>query len=69
MPEGSDKQVNLIALQRGRRVQDAFTYFHELLLACPCIVSPVVDTERTLVSDRAQKVICWKEYREQLLSS
>ena len=55
------------ALSRGS-VKDAFVHFRQLRSACPHISSPILNANGSLISDKAQKAACWREYDEQLLS-
>ena len=54
-------------LERGA-ARDAFTNFRQLKAACPMISSPVLDAQGNLVSDKKNKVVCWKDYYAQLLN-
>ena len=50
------------------RMKDAFAHFRSLKSTCPRIVSPILDTNDKLVSDKSAKSKRWKENFEQLLN-
>ena len=43
------------------QMKDAFAHFRSLKLACPRIVSPILDTNGKLVSEKSAKSKRWKE--------
>lgn len=50
----------------SEEVRNSFGHFRQLHAARPCISSPILDGN--LVSDKKQKVECWRLYCERLLN-
>jgi len=60
----SDAEQTLVAGQNS----DAFSNFRLLRSAAPRISSPILRDDGTMVSDKHQKLHCWKEYYSDLLN-
>ena len=54
-------------LARGQ-VKDAFAHFGNLRAACPRKLSPILNDDGNLISDKMAKAHRWKNYFEQLLN-